>query len=153
MKTSKNSQNDLTSTIHLSHLRPVPATHALEVALEKLSQDEQRIIGGLSPEKAMLLGVSGPAKGFRFLLDSAEITIGRQVTSDISLDDVTVSRKHAQISREVTPKGAVHILEDSKSLNGTYVNAVSITSVPLKDGDEIQLGKFRFVFFSGKVNS
>ena len=97
----------------------------------------------------MLIGVAGPAKGFRFLLDSNEATIGREIGTNISLDDVTVSRKHARILSE----NGVHEIEDLKSLNGTYVNAVSISTQILSQGDEIQIGKFRFNFFTGKVNS
>ena len=149
MKTSKDSPTDLTSTIHLSQLRPVPGSTHLDAVLEKLSPEETAIISQLSPEKAMLIGVSGPSKGFRFLLNAETARIGRETGSDISLDDVTVSRKHA----ELTVKNGEFILEDSKSLNGTYVNAVSVDSISLKHGDQIQIGKFRFIFFRGKANS
>ena len=149
MNQSHDSFKDLTSTIHLSQLRPVPTSHHLESILEKLSAEEREIIAELSPEKAMLIGVAGPAKGFRFLLDSNEATIGREIGTNISLDDVTVSRKHARILSE----NGVHEIEDLKSLNGTYVNAVSISTQILSQGDEIQIGKFRFNFFTGKVNS
>jgi len=149
VNTSKDSSSDLTSTIHLSQLRPVPGSSQLEAALEKLSPEEARIIAQLSPDKAMLIGVSGPSKGFRYLLSQDVSRIGREVGLDISLDDVTVSRKHAEIVIE----NGTFVLKDSKSLNGTYVNAVSVDSIALQHGDQIQIGKFRFIFFSGKVNS
>ena len=149
MNTSKNSPTDLTSTIHLSQLRPVPGSAHLDAVLEKLSPEEVEIISQLSPEKAMLIGVSGPSKGFRFLLKAVVARIGREVGSDISLDDVTVSRKHAELS----VKDGEFILQDSKSLNGTYVNAISVDSISLKHGDQIQIGKFRFIFFTGNANS
>jgi hypothetical protein len=149
VNTSKNSPTDLTSTIHLSQLRPVPGSAHLDAVLEKLSPEEVEIISQLSPEKAMLIGVSGPSKGFRFLLKAEVARIGREVGSDISLDDVTVSRKHAELS----VKDGEFILQDSKSLNGTYVNAISVDSISLKHGDQIQIGKFRFIFFTGKANS
>ncbi len=146
---SKDSQTDLTSTIHISQLRPVPSTTALDALVERLSPEERKVVAQLSPEKAMLIGMTGPSKGFRYLLDSEEIRIGRELNSDIALDDVTVSRKHANIS---VRKG-VFTITDSKSLNGTYVNAHSTASKVLEIGDEIQIGKFRFVFFTGKVFS
>ena len=148
MSASHDSQNDLTSTIHLSQLRPVPDSAHIDSVLEKLSPEERSIIAELSPSKAMLIGVTGPGKGFRFLLDKEETTIGREIGTDISLDDVTVSRKHAHI----TSSHGTFVLKDSKSLNGTYVNAISVESQELHHGDEIQIGKFRFVFFTGKVN-
>lgn len=149
MNTRKDSQADLTSTIHLSQLRPVPNGAHLQAVVEKLSPEDKEIIAQLSPEKAMLIGVSGPGKGFRFLLDGTFASIGREVGTDISLDDVTVSRKHASISSN----NGEFTLTDSKSLNGTYVNAQSVESTQLVHGDEIQIGKFRFIFFTGKVNS
>jgi pSer/pThr/pTyr-binding forkhead associated (FHA) protein len=149
VNTSKNSPTDLTSTIHLSQLRPVPGSAHLDAVLEKLSPEEIEIVSQLSPERAMLIGVSGPSKGFRFLLKAEVARIGREVGCDISLDDVTVSRKHAELS----VKNGEFILQDSKSLNGTYVNAISVDSISLKHGDQIQIGKFRFIFFTGKANS
>jgi pSer/pThr/pTyr-binding forkhead associated (FHA) protein len=149
MSASQESHNDLTSTVHISQLRPVPDQTHFESLLEKLSQEDRTIIAQLSPEKAMLIGVTGPGKGFRFLLDSHQISIGRDIGTDISLDDVTVSRKHAQI----TSAEGVYKLEDTKSLNGTYVNAKIVDTHTLRLGDEIQIGKFRFIFFIGKANS
>lgn len=149
MSASHDSQNDLTSTIHLSQLRPVPNETQLEALLEKLSPEERTIIAQLSPNKAMLIGITGPGKGFRFLLDQSETIVGRDIGTDISLDDVTVSRKHASI----TAQQGGFILTDTKSLNGTYVNAVAVESHSLQQGDEIQIGKFRFIFFIGKANS
>ena len=149
MSVSQESQKDLTSTIHLSQLRAVPNTSESSTWLDKLSPEERTIISQLSPDKAMLIGVVGPGKGFRFLLDSEVAAIGREEGSDISLDDVTVSRKHAVI----TASASKFIITDANSLNGTYVNAVSVKEKELSNGDEIQIGKFRFIFFTGKVNS
>ena len=149
MSASHDSHNDLTSTIHLSKLRPVPSSTQNEALLEKLSPEERSIISQLSPNTSMLIGITGPGKGFRFLLDQNEITIGRDIGTDISLDDVTVSRKHAVILRSE----GEYVLTDTKSLNGTYVNAVAVEVTQLKQGDEIQIGKFRFIFFTGKAHS
>ena len=145
---SEDSTGDLTSTIHISQLRPVPSSEISRIE-DRLSSEEREIISQLSPASAMLIGLSGPGKGFRFLLDAAQTTIGREPENDISLDDVTVSRKHAKITSE----SGVFTLVDQKSLNGSYVNAHSISDQALKHGDEIQIGKFRFNFFqsnSGK---
>lgn len=143
---SHESSNELTSTIHLSALRAVPTTHSPS---ELLSDEEKSIVAQLSPKSAMLIGVSGPGKGFRFLLDNDVNAIGRDPKNDISLDDVTVSRTHARI----TARNGVYTIEDLKSLNGSYVNAASVSQSILNNGDEIQIGKFRFNFFqnvSGK---
>ena len=82
---------------------------------------------------------------FRSLLDAPEISAGRHPESDIFLDDVTVSRRHATFAQE----GATFTVSDAGSLNGTYVNRDRIDTVTLSDGDEVQIGKFRLVFFSG----
>lgn len=70
------------------------------------------------------------------------ISVGRSYPSDIVLDDVTVSREHVRISLE----DHGFKIEDSGSLNGTYVNRVRVDSVYLRNGDEIQIGKYRFKF-------
>lgn len=142
---SHDSSGELTSTIHLSQLRSVPSTSFSEIE-KRLSQEEREIIAQLSPENAMLIGLSGPGKGFRFLLDSPRATIGREPDNDISLDDVTVSRKHAEITSQV----GVFTLKDQKSLNGSYLNAASVSSEILHTGDEIQIGKFKFHFFQNR---
>ncbi len=91
----------------------------------------------------------GPGSGSRFLLDSDVVYAGRSPESEIFLDDVTVSRKHAEFNRE----GASFTVSDVGSLNGTYVNRDRIDHVLLKDGDEVQIGKYRLVFFSGHEGS
>ena len=75
------------------------------------------------------------------------VTVGRCPESDIFLDDVTVSRKHAEIfRRENGGKEKGYRIKDAGSLNGTYVNRVRVDSVDLRNGDEIQVGKYRFKF-------
>jgi pSer/pThr/pTyr-binding forkhead associated (FHA) protein len=73
------------------------------------------------------------------------VTAGRHPDSEIFLDDVTVSRRHAEFHRE----GETFTVSDVGSLNGTYVNRDRIDRVLLNDGDEVQIGKFRLVFFAG----
>ncbi|QYH19762.1 FHA domain-containing protein [Corynebacterium aquatimens] len=97
------------------------------------------------PEGAALLVVKrGPNAGARFLLDQDSTTAGRHPEADIFLDDVTVSRRHAEFRRKEDGFEVV----DVGSLNGTYVNREPRNSEVLSDGDEIQIGKFRLVFIS-----
>ena len=91
----------------------------------------------------------GPGSGSRFLLDADVVTAGRHPDSEIFLDDVTVSRRHAEFHRT----GSAFTVGDAGSLNGTYVNRDRIDRVQLTDGDEVQIGKYRLVFFSGHEGS
>ena len=94
---------------------------------------------------ALLVVQRGPGAGARFLLDLDVVTAGRHPESEIFLDDVTVSRRHAEFHRS----GGEFSVRDVGSLNGTYVNRDRIDQVALKDGDEVQIGKYRLVFFAG----
>jgi hypothetical protein len=87
----------------------------------------------------------GPEVGERFYLDRPRLTIGRDPASGIFLNDITVSREHAVL---ITEDGAVSI-EDAGSLNGVYVNGASVTRASLKNGDQVQIGRFQMVFLSG----
>jgi FHA domain/zinc-ribbon domain len=93
---------------------------------------------------ALLVVKRGPNAGSRFLLDSDLTTAGRHPESDIFLDDVTVSRRHAEFYR----RGAAFTVRDVGSLNGTYVNRERIEEAELSGGDEVQVGKFRLVFLT-----
>ena len=84
----------------------------------------------------------GPKRGSRIALDVEEVTIGRHPESDIFLDDVTVSRRHAVVRRV----GSGYYVEDAGSLNGTYVNQTRVENAALNDGDEVQVGKFKLVY-------
>jgi len=94
---------------------------------------------------ALLVVKRGPNTGSRFLLDSDVTVVGRRPDSDIFLDDVTVSRRHAEFYRD----GSRFVVRDVGSLNGTYVNRDRIEEVALIGGDEVQIGKFRLVFLQG----
>ena len=142
------SQSELTSTIHLgvrdvTHNSPAKTLEDLLSSLDEKSQEIVREIAQSSGEKAMVVIARGPQKGSRFLITSEGVSIGRSTESAIFLDDVTVSRSHAQIKRE---GGGSFVLIDNSSLNGTYLNNISIQKNVLKSGDEIQIGKFHFVF-------
>ena len=93
---------------------------------------------------AMLVVKRGPNAGSRFRLDQPVTSAGRHPDSDIFLDDVSVSRRHAQFRRE----NGEYLVVDTGSLNGTYVNRKPAESVALANGDEIQMGKFRLVFLT-----
>ncbi len=98
-------------------------------------------VASLQPGTALLHVDHGPNAGSRFLLDADLTTVGRHPSSDIFLDDVTVSRKHAQFLREADG----FVVRDVGSLNGTYVNRKRIDTAPVRTGDEVQIGKFRLV--------
>ncbi|HVE64921.1 MAG TPA: FHA domain-containing protein [Mycobacteriales bacterium] len=107
---------------------------------------EEHGVEGLAPGTALLVVKRGPNAGSRFLLDRSVTTVGRHPESDIFLDDVTVSRRHAEL-RRVDPDGFA--LYDVGSLNGSYLNRERIEQGTLSGGDEVQIGKFRLVFFVG----
>jgi pSer/pThr/pTyr-binding forkhead associated (FHA) protein len=110
-----------------------------------LSAQDQATVEALRSGTALLVVLRGPNAGARFLLDSDEVSTGRHPDSDIFLDDVTVSRKHATFRRE----GDEFLVRDVGSLNGTYVNRERIDEAALKTRDEVQIGKFRLVFYAG----
>lgn len=117
---------------------------------EEMSVDDVTAVENLPQGSAMLLVQRGPDAGARFLLDTDVVTVGRHPDSDIFLDDISVSRRHATFSR--TANG--YVISDLGSLNGSYVNRDRIdTDVVLSGGDEVQIGKYRLIFFSGVPRS
>ena len=101
----------------------------------------------LAEGQALLVVKRGPNAGARFLLDQATTTAGRHPEADIFLDDVTVSRRHAEFRKNDDDKFEA---VDVGSLNGTYVNREPRNSQVLEVGDEIQIGKFRLVFIANQ---
>jgi pSer/pThr/pTyr-binding forkhead associated (FHA) protein len=101
--------------------------------------------GDLEPGQALLVVKRGPNAGSKFLIDRDVTTAGRYPESDIFLDDVTVSRRHAEIRRD---EGRF-LIKDVGSLNGTYVNLQRVDEAQLADGDELQIGKFKLTFYGG----
>jgi pSer/pThr/pTyr-binding forkhead associated (FHA) protein len=98
------------------------------------------------PEGVGVLVVKrGPNAGSRFLLDGALTRVGRHPDSDIFLDDVTVSRRHAEFVRQ----GRAYVVRDVGSLNGTYLNRERVEEAQLENGDEVQIGKFKLVYLAG----
>jgi pSer/pThr/pTyr-binding forkhead associated (FHA) protein len=96
-------------------------------------------------EVPVLVVRKGAEVGERFYLDRPEMTVGRDPGSDIFLNDVTVSRRHALLH----VAGGEVTVEDAGSLNGTYVNNVSVDSAVLRTGDVLQVGTFQMTFFGG----
>ena len=114
----------------------------LEAELEEevhISPDE--LEGG----RGVLIVKRGPNAGSKYFLDTDVTDVGRHPDSAIFLDDITVSRRHAEIRRG---EGSFS-LHDVGSLNGTYVNRERVEEAPLHSGDEIQIGKFKLVFLTG----
>src|SRR5690625_89227 len=114
---------------------------------QQSSQAESAVTGveGLPEGQALLVVKRGPNAGSRFLLDQDTTSAGRHPASDIFLDDVTVSRRHAEFRSE----NETFTVVDVGSLNGTYVNREPVDSAALSNGDEVQIGKFRLVFLTG----
>jgi pSer/pThr/pTyr-binding forkhead associated (FHA) protein len=146
MMTAEQSQNELTTTLHLG-VREVsnsPANY-LEEQLALLSAQDRAVVSEIqnsNGEKAMILIARGSHKGSRFLITAEGASIGRSADSAIFLDDVTVSRTHATVLKN----GKEFVLKDAGSLNGTYINNVSISEHTLVSGDEFQIGKFHLLF-------
>ena len=101
-------------------------------------------VGEIADGAGVLVVKRGPNSGSKFVLDGELTKVGRHPESDIFLDDITVSRRHAEFVR--SPSG--YSVRDVGSLNGTYVNRERIDDAPLKSGDEVQIGKFKLVFLS-----
>lgn len=115
-----------------------------EPAREELSSDDMAAVRALPQGSALLIVQRGPDAGARYLLNTDVTTVGRHPQSDIFLDDITVSRHHVTFRK--TDAGI--LVEDQNSLNGTYVNRTLVDgSAALRPGDEVQIGKYRMVFF------
>lgn len=123
----------------------IPAiSDEVTVGGRELSTEDVAAVEALPKSHALLIVQRGPSAGARFLLDSDETTAGRHPDSDIFLDDITVSRHHVRFTRT----GQGRTVVDVGSLNGTYVNRTLIDGeVLLRPGDEVQIGKFRMIYF------
>jgi pSer/pThr/pTyr-binding forkhead associated (FHA) protein len=110
---------------------------------DSLTAEQEAAVAALPSGSALLIVQRGANAGARFLINTDVVTAGRHQDSDIFLDDISVSRRHASFTR--TPEGTS--VKDLGSLNGTYVNRDLVDECLLKHGDEVQIGKFRLVFF------
>jgi len=102
-------------------------------------------ISGVETGAGVLVVRRGAGEGTSYLLSGDLVTAGREPESDLFLDDVTVSRRHAEFRRMSNG----WLLSDVGSLNGTYVNRHRVEEHPLEPGDEVQIGKYRFVYLVG----
>lgn len=114
-----------------------------------LSIDEQEAVQALPSGAALLVVRRGANLGARFLLDQAATVAGRHPAVDIFLDDVTVSRRHAEFLRD----GVRFTVRDLGSLNGTFLDGRRTEGGSLlEDGAEVQVGKFKFTFFASRFD-
>lgn len=123
---------------------------ALNVDGSGITADELAAINALPLGSALLIVRRGPNTGARFLLDHDVTAAGRHPDADIFLDDVTVSRRHAEFDRVGANAFEVH---DLGSLNGTYYDGVRVESAALADGAEVQIGKYRFTFYASRAKA
>ncbi len=143
---------DATSTLSLPDLAlaggadaPAPDAAVGDDPLAEVGDATAGVVDSLPGGSALLVVKRGPNAGSRFLLDQDVTTAGRHPDSEIFLDDVTVSRRHAEFVRE--DEG--FLVRDVGSLNGTYLNRERIDAAALAGGDEVQIGKYRLVFLTG----
>lgn len=118
-----------------------PVSSSGEPVEEEVSVHIPALVEGMG----MLVVKRGPNAGSKFVLDRETTHVGRHPESDIFLDDITVSRRHA----ELLQRSEGYVVRDVGSLNGTYLNRERIDEAPLDNGDEVQIGKFKLVFLAG----
>lgn len=115
-------------------------------ALDPEGDPDAPALDELPAGTGMLVVRRGPNAGSKYLLDTESTTAGRHPDSNIFLDDITVSRRHATFVR--TEDG--YEIRDVGSLNGTYVNRDRVERAPLHSGDEVQIGRFQLAFHVGE---
>jgi len=135
---------DLTSTLNLRQLRSIPQAGHTEDLLKSLTLEQKNVVSNLPKGEGILLVLKGAGAGARFLLDAVETKIGRDTSNEIQLDDITVSRSHAMITKKDG-----YSIKDLGSLNGTYLNAIAVRETPVNAGDQIQIGKYHLTLFIG----
>ena len=121
-----------------------PSATTITLSPVELDDEEMTVSVGVVPETGVLVVRRGPNAGSRFALEKPVTTVGRHPDSDIFLDDVTVSRRHAEVAIE--PER--FMVRDVGSLNGTYLNRERIEESEMHNGDVLQIGKFRLVFLA-----
>ncbi|HYI20132.1 MAG TPA: FHA domain-containing protein [Solirubrobacteraceae bacterium] len=125
--------------------RPDDATTATFVIDETTGELRPVDVGDVAAESgALVIRSGGNRTGQSFPLQGERMVIGRTPQAEIFLDDVTVSRDHAVLVR----RSGAWFLDDSGSLNGTYVNRRRVDSHKLEDGDELQIGKYKLTYLA-----
>jgi pSer/pThr/pTyr-binding forkhead associated (FHA) protein len=136
------------SVLETNRDEPTTITFHSPLAADPADEEVSLDLGDVPAGTGALVVLRGPKAGSRFVLGGDVTTAGRHPNSDIFLDDITVSRRHAEIRR----RGLVYVAADAGSLNGTYVNRQRIDDeTALAAGDELQIGKFKLVFFVGSA--
>jgi FHA domain-containing protein/zinc ribbon protein len=137
------------ASLNLAEVEDTTMTHIVTPAEEREADEDLKVSPDeLEGNAALLVVRKGPNEGSKYMLDAEVTRAGRHPDSDIFLDDITVSRRHAEIVRRAD---GFHVL-DVGSLNGTYVNRDRVEEAMLRNGDELQIGKFKLVFFTGQGN-
>lgn len=114
----------------------------LSIAPEEIGEGGASQLAEHTGGSALVVRSGGGRAGESFRATSAKTLIGRSPECDIFLDDVTVSRRHAELVTE----NDRYLIRDLGSLNGTFVNRKRIESAELEDDDEVQIGKYRMAF-------
>jgi pSer/pThr/pTyr-binding forkhead associated (FHA) protein len=123
------------------HLPSPLRTDGLDAVADAVVEHMQTLGGGVG----MLIVKRGPNAGSQYQLDRPVLSAGRHPASDIFLDDITVSRRHAEFRRE----NGKFLVVDLGSLNKTYLNRKPVDAAVLANGDEIRIGNFRLIFVAG----
>ena len=140
---------ETTSTFALGHLglgsggEAAAEEAATDAIAHGATEEDAGAVEALVPGTALLVVQRGPNAGSRYVLETDLTTAGRHPDADVFLDDVTVSRRHAEFRRDAEGFRVV----DVGSLNGTYVNRQRIDDALLSGGDEVQIGKYRLLYF------
>ena len=121
-------------------------TMSVTVPIDSAIEEVEIELDELPPGVGMLVVTRGPNSGSKFALDEPLVTAGRHPDSVIFLDDITVSRRHAEVRQT---EGGYEVA-DVGSLNGTYLNRERVESARLSDGDELQIGTFKLLFLAGR---
>jgi pSer/pThr/pTyr-binding forkhead associated (FHA) protein len=121
-------------------------TRTVAVPVDSALEEIEIELGEIPPGVGMLVVTRGPNSGSKFALDEDLTTAGRHPDSTIFLDDITVSRRHAEVRRV----GGGYQVVDVGSLNGTYLNRERVETADLTDGDELQIGTFKLLFLAGR---
>lgn len=124
---------------------PPDSNATMSIDLSGIDDDDRLAdLPTMAAGTGLFVVMRGPLSGSRFLLDSETTTIGRHPKADMLLDDVTVSRHHAEVRRG---SGGL-VIVDLGSLNGTYVGDHRIEEHHLTMGDQVQIGRFKLLFVS-----
>ena len=135
------------ASLNQTEVEDTTLTHVVTPAEEREADEDLKV----SPDElaggaALLVVRKGPNEGSKYMLDAEVTRAGRHPDSDIVLDDITVSRRPAEVIRRAD---GFHVV-DVGSLNGTYVNRDRVEDTRLANGDELQIGKFKLVFFTAQ---